>query len=138
MRKLSKKLTVGILSAMPEELGSTIDNLESLEKSKYGALEIYTGNWQGSNSLPFEIKIITAWSGWGKVSAARAATRLIGLNLKSIPKISLIIFNGVAGSVNSNLNQWDIVIASQLIQHDMDARPIFSRYTIPEIGRAHV
>lgn len=138
MRKLSKKLTVGILSAMPEELGSTLDNLESLEKSKYGTLEIYTGNWKGSNSLPYEIKIITAWSGWGKVNSAYTATRIISEAERKNCKIDIILFTGLAGAIDTSLKQWDIVIADSFIQHDMDARPIFNQFTIPNLNISQI
>ena len=73
-----------------------------------------------------------AWSGWGKVSAARAITRI----LASKNKIDLIIFTGVAGAANNNLSQWDIVIAEEVIQHDMDARPIFEKFVLPPLNKA--
>ena len=39
-----------------------------------------------------------------------------------------MLFTGVAGSAKSILKQWDIVIPNQLIQYDLDARPIFDKY----------
>ena len=30
---------------MPEEVGSTIDNLKNIETKKYGDLTIYSGDW---------------------------------------------------------------------------------------------
>ena len=44
-----------------------------------------------------------------------------------------VIFTGVAGAINSKLKQWDIIIPHKLIQHDMDARPLFKRYEIPAL-----
>ena len=46
--------------------------------------------------------------------------------------IQLLIFTGVAGAAN-NLKQWDIVFGTHLIQHDMDARPIFEKFVIPPL-----
>ena len=66
----------------------------------------------------------------GKVSAARATTRLLSVKYNKVP-IDLMIFTGVAGAVNNKLKQWDIVIADSLIQHDMDARPIYDKFVIP-------
>ena len=43
------------------------------------------------------MRLSLAWSGWGKVSAARAATRL----LASDPSIDLLVFTGVAGRCGS-------------------------------------
>jgi adenosylhomocysteine nucleosidase len=42
----------------------------------------------------------------------------------------------VAGAVATGLAIGDIVVASGLIQHDMDAAPIFPRYEVPLTGRA--
>ena len=39
---------------------------------------------------------------------------------------------------NLILNQWDIVIPSELIQHDMDARPLFPKFVIPVLKRAKI
>ena len=124
----------GILCAMPEEIGSTLNNLKNIETKTYGDLVIYSGNWCFSNtpSKSQNIYLSIAWSGWGKVSASRAATRLIGHHFKEL-KIDAIFFTGVAGAINPKLKQWDIVIPDELIQHDMDARPLFKRYEIPAL-----
>ena len=123
---------IGILGAMPEEVINGLKNLVDIKESTFGDLTIYSGNWI-NNKEDNNIFISLAWSGWGKVSASRAATRLLSLNFNGIPKVSTIIFNGVAGSANSNLSQWDIVIPSELIQYDMDARPIFEKFVIPAL-----
>ena len=125
---------IGILCAMPEEIGSTLDYLKNIKTKKYGDLIIHSGEWCFSNSFPKSqnIHLSIAWSGWGKVSAARAATRLIGHQFKK-RKIDAIFFTGVAGAINSKLKQWDIVIPYELIQHDMDARPLFKKYEIPAL-----
>ena len=65
---------LGLLAAMPEELGTILDNLENLEEKVFGDLKIYSGEWKNSGSN--KIFITCAWSGWGKVSAARATTRI--------------------------------------------------------------
>ena len=38
-----KTINIGILSAMPEEIGSTLDNLENVTLTEYGDLKIYNG-----------------------------------------------------------------------------------------------
>ena len=127
-----KTINIGILSAMPEEIGSTLDNLENVTLTEYGDLKIYNGKLK-IKVLNYDYVYITmAWSGWGKVSAARAITRI----LAGINKIDLIIFTGVAGAINKSLNQWDIVIANEIIQHDMDARPIFEKFVLPPLNKA--
>ena len=130
---------IGILCAMPEEIGSTLDNLKNIETKTYGDLKIFSGDWCFSNttSRSLNIHLSIAWSGWGKVSAARAATRLIGHHFKEL-KIDAIFFTGVAGAINSKLKQWDIVIPYELIQHDMDARPLFKKYEIPALKTVRI
>ena len=130
---------IGILCAMPEEVGSTLDNLKNIESKTYGDLKIYSGDWRFSNSSTnsLNIHLSIAWSGWGKVSAARAATRLISQQCNN-RKIDAIFFTGVAGAVNSKLKQWDIIIPYELIQHDMDARPLFKKYEIPALKTVRI
>ncbi len=115
---------------MPEEVGVILDHLESIESKMYGDFELFSGKYRYENSK--EILITTAWSGWGKVSAARATTRLLSSHLSSIP-IDIVLFTGVAGAIDKKLRQWDIILADSLIQHDMDARPLFEKYEIPAI-----
>ena len=127
-----KSINIGLLSAMPEEIGSTIENLENLTLEEYGDLKIYYGKLKKKVQNYESVFITLAWSGWGKVSAARAITRI----LSGRYKIDLIIFTGVAGAANRTLSQWDIVIANEVIQHDMDARPIFEKFVLPPLKKA--
>lgn len=121
---------IAILGAMPQEVGETIKYLEDIKIFNYGDLKITQGKWSKQNSKK-KILISVACSGWGKVSSARVATRLISLNNQPI---DLLLFTGVAGSVSKNLKQWDIVIAEKLMQHDMDARPFYDKFVIPAIA----
>lgn len=118
---------------MPEELGFTIQNLINIKKTVFGDLEIFTGRWNESSPNGDEIYLSLAWSGWGKVSSARAATRLISIRHNEIP-VEALFFTGVAGAISSELSQWDIVIPNQLIQYDMDARPLYKRFVIPALN----
>ena len=119
---------------MPEEIGCFLENLNNISEFKYGDLKIFSGKWKYSNSEKSDLLISIAWSGWGKVSAARATTRLISIPGKE--KIDLLLFTGVAGSADSLKSQWDIVIADKIVQHDMDARPIFKKFEIPALKKS--
>ena len=134
MENSIKKYNVGILSAMPEEIGNTLKNLDNLNLSQYGSLKIYNGIFKGFKNDSIEIKIFTAWSGWGKVNAAYATTRIINEAEKKNHKLDLLIFTGVAGAVDKSLNQWDILIAKSFVQHDMDARPLYDKFVIPNLN----
>ena len=122
---------------MPEELGETIKNLSEVHETVWGDLKIFSGEWVDHSIVSPNIYVSVAWSGWGKVSAARASTRILGCNYKG-KKIDMILFTGVAGAANSDLNQWDIIIPNELIQHDMDARPLFKKYIIPAINKEKI
>ena len=126
---------LGLLAAMPEELGSILNNLKNLESRKYGDLEIFSGEWVNTHNK--KILISVAWSGWGKVSSARATTRLISSFFKN-EKIDLLIFTGVAGAVDLKLKQWDVVISESVIQHDMDASPLFEKFVIPSLNKKRI
>ncbi len=111
---------------MPEEIGNALEHLKNIKEKKFGDLTIFSGEWSS------EIFITIAWSGWGKVSAARATTRLLSCNLNSRP-IDFILFTGVAGGADPFLKQWDVIISTKVIQHDMDARPMFPKFVVPAI-----
>lgn len=132
-----KEIHIGILGAMPEEIGCAIADLDDINKREFGDLVIYSGKWKGKSNINIPIYISVAWSGWGKVSASRASTRLINTKYKDI-KIDLIIFTGVAGAINTNLNQWDVIIPNLLIQHDMDATPIYEKHVIPALNKKYI
>ena len=122
---------------MPAEIGTTLENLQNQIETNWGDLRIISGEWYEPGANCPSLYISVAWSGWGKVSAARAATRIIGTLFKE-KSIDIILFTGVAGAANSKLNQWDIVIPTELVQHDMDARPFYQRYVIPALKQARI
>ena len=125
---MTQPLHVGLLGAMPEEIGSDKSHLEDLSCSEHGDLRIHRGFWGD------KVRLSLAWSGWGKVSAARAATRL----LASEPRIDLLVFTGVAGAADPGLRQWDVVLADAVVQHDMDARPLFPQFTLPALNQSQL
>ena len=119
---------------MPEEVGIILDNLKNAKSYKFGDFELFSGYINIDSSK--EIFVTTAWSGWGKVSAARATTRLLSTEYH-LP-IDFILFTGVAGGIDKRLRQWDVILADSLIQHDMDARPLFDKYVIPSINQKKI
>ena len=108
MPKLKKDLIhVGLLCAMPEEIGSTLKNIKNISQKKFGDLHIFSGEWIHPNDSLI-VFVTLAWSGWGKVSSARAATRILDSKIES-KSVDFLIFTGVAGAAKSDLNQWDII-----------------------------
>ena len=129
---MARPLHIGLLGAMPEEIGTNLQHLQDLSSTQHGDLTIHQGSWSGSNGLT--VRLTLSWSGWGKVSASRAATRLLASAAAEDP-IDLLLFTGVAGAAVPELNQWDVILADAVVQHDMDARPLCSRFTLPALDR---
>ena len=126
------KVHIGLIAAMPEEVGSALENIQFIQEKEYGDLKIFTGKWVfGENNEDF-IYVSLAWSGWGKVSAARAVTRLISMQLEFEP-VNMIVFTGLAGGIDNSLSQGDIIIPTSVMMHDMDARPLFEKFEIPPL-----
>ena len=123
---------IGILGAMPAELGQILKSLKNIKKNSYGDLDLYSGIFYRDNKKP--LFITTGWSGWGKVSAARATTRLCQSVYKS-KCIDFLLFSGVAGAIDNSLKQWDVVIADSIIQHDLDASPMFKKFVSPSLNK---
>jgi adenosylhomocysteine nucleosidase len=65
----------------------------------------------------------------GKVAAATAATGLIHAF-----EVGAILNVGVAGGAALAVKVGDIVVGTAMLQHDLDARPIFPRYEVPLTG----
>lgn len=113
---------IALVSAMQEEMQSLLDELQISETLKIGKRTYYKGNLFGK-------EVVLVFSRWGKVAAATTVTQLINSF-----KISEIIFSGVAGGLSPNLNMGDIVLGTQLIQHDMNASPLYPILEIPLLG----
>lgn len=65
-----------------------------------------------------------------KVAAASTVTTLI-----EVFGAELVVFTGVAGAVDPRLEIGDVVIGTALVQHDLDARPLFRRFEVPLLDR---
>ena len=121
---MTRPLHIGLLGAMPEEIGSDLSHLKQHSSTHHGDLTLHQGGWGDG------VRLTLAWSGWGKVCAARAATRL----LAAAPDLDLLLFTGVAGAADAALQQWDVVLADAVMQHDMNASPLFPRFTLPPLN----
>jgi adenosylhomocysteine nucleosidase len=120
---LMSKRKIGILGAMLQEIEGVVGLLSNKQKVVKGMRTYYTGTIN-------EIEVVVVFSRWGKVASATTVTHLIvefG--------ITELIFTGVAGAINAELNIGDIVIANSVVQHDLDARPLMNRFEIPLLGK---
>jgi adenosylhomocysteine nucleosidase len=115
---------LAIVSAMQEEIAALLEALSEVVVAEHGRRCYYRGTLHG-------VAVTAVFSRWGKVAAAATVTELI-----SSFGATEILFSGVAGAVDPCLAIGDIVIGTRLIQHDLDASPIFPRYEVPLLGKA--
>ena len=105
---MATNYTYGIIGAMDHEIQTFLKDLENKkEENKYG-LTFYLGKLK-----KYEVVIVKC--GVGKVNAGRTTQILIS---EYSPKY--IINTGIGGGLNNQLNIGDIVISTDLIQHDFD------------------
>ena len=98
----------GIIGAMDIEIENLVEHLENKKEENHYGLTFYSGKLK-----KYEIVIVKC--GIGKVNAGRTAQVLIS---EYSPKY--IINTGIGGGLNQQLKIGDIVISTDLIQHDFD------------------
>lgn len=106
------KVDIGIIGALEEEVSSIINMLSDYKKETAGGIDFHLGTLYGKS-------VVISRCGVGKVFAAICAQAMI---IKYSP--SLIVNTGVAGALSPELRCADIVIGSELCQHDMDTSPL--------------
>src|SRR6516165_7169907 len=117
---------LAIISAMPEEITAIVRSLVEVTTQTLGHRQYHAGNFE-------DTPVVVVFSGWGKVAAAATTTQLIASY-----DVTDIVFTGVAGAIRHGLSIGDVVVGSELIQHDLDASPIFPRYEVPLLGKARL
>ena len=118
-------MRLGIISALSEEQQGLVEAMQSPYKLIHGQREYWVGQL-------WEIDAVCVLSRIGKVAAAMTATTLVEKF-----GVTHILFTGVAGAGDKTVNVGDIVVAESLVQHDMDASPLFPRFEVPLTGLTH-
>lgn len=115
---------IGIIGAMVEEIELLHQHVQVTANVTKAGITYYEGTWHGKS-------VIYCKSGVGKVNAAVCTQIMIDLGA------DCVLFTGVAGAVDPQLNIGDIVVSTSCIQHDMDCSPLgFARGVIPFHARS--
>ena len=101
--------TIGIIGAMEVEVAILKEKMEDVLNIKKASMDFYEGILAGK-------KVVVVRSGIGKVNAGICAQILA-----DVFSVDAIINTGIAGSLNKNINIGDIVLSTDVVQHDMDA-----------------
>jgi adenosylhomocysteine nucleosidase len=116
---------VAIVSAMHDELSALLPVLCNPRSVRLAGREFAHGEIHGH-------PVVLVLSGIGKVAATATAVLLLHeFNARQL------VFTGVAGGLRHDVKVGDVVVARQLLQHDMDASPLFPRFEVPLTGRSH-
>lgn len=101
-------MVIGIISAMSEELELLLNDMVVEEKTVKANMTFHKGKVWGKD-------VVAVVSGIGKVNAAVCTQILI-----SEYKVNSVINVGVAGGIGKDIYPGDVVVAENLVQHDVD------------------
>jgi adenosylhomocysteine nucleosidase len=115
---------IAVVSAMHEELRALLPQMQDVRRVVRAGREFHVGQLH-------DRPVVLVLSGIGKVAAATTVSVLAG---EFGPRA--LLFTGVAGGLGPGVRVGDVVLARELLQHDMDASPLFARYEVPLTGRS--
>ncbi len=99
---------LGIIGAMAEEVEALRAQMSDVDEACHAGIMVACGNYKNT-------PIALAQSGIGKVNATICTQMLIDLY-----QPEKMIFSGVAGGLLPNMRAGDIIIASHVVEYDMD------------------
>ncbi|CAN5603526.1 5'-methylthioadenosine/adenosylhomocysteine nucleosidase [soil metagenome] len=100
-------MRIGIIGAMDEAMACMRDALAGAEEQLGGGFTLYRGELEGK-------EVVVSKSGIGKVNAAVSTQCLL------LEGVDAVIFTGVAGALDPELGVGDLVVSTDLVQHDVD------------------
>jgi len=118
---------VGILAAMAPELDAVLADFEAPRSAEQlVGRTFHRGVLHGHAA-------VAVIAGIGKTAVATTTTLLIDRY-----RVERVVLVGAAGRVATTLALGDVVVATELVHHDLDARPIFPRYHVPTLGASRL
>ena len=115
---------VAVVGAMHEEIDAIRPCLADVRVVRRAGRDFEFGRLDGRD-------LVLVRCGIGKVAAATTAAVLLDAF-----DVQALLFTGVAGGLAEGVRVGDIVVARSLLQHDMDASPLFPRWEVPLTGCA--
>lgn len=100
---------IGIIGAMEEEVAVLKQEMNIEEVCEYASMQFYKGTLCGK-------QVVIVRSGIGKVNAGICAQILADKFA-----VDVLINTGIAGSLDAAIDIGDMVISTDLVEHDMDA-----------------
>lgn len=117
--------TIGIMAAMHDEIAGLVQEMGlDVKVHRMGQRDYHVGILHGQRCVVVLARI-------GKVAAAATTVTLIREF-----GVQEIIFTGLAGAISPDVRVGDVVLGRCLLQHDIDASPLFAKYEVPLLGRS--
>ncbi len=102
-------MRIGIIGAMDEEVAVLKEEMKIDSVTEYASMQFYQGELCGKD-------VVIVRSGIGKVNAA-ICTQILADKFD----VEVLINTGIAGSLDAAIDIGDMVISTDLVEHDMDA-----------------
>lgn len=100
---------LGIIGAMKQEVAEIKQAMENITVERVAGMDFYKGTLKGKDAVVVQ-------SGIGKVNAA-VCTQILADRYG----VNAVINTGVAGSLKNEIGIGDVVLSTDLVQHDVDA-----------------
>lgn len=101
-------MKIAVMGAMPEEIAPILQKVGEYKTTKFAGNTYYEANYQG-------VELVIAYSKIGKVFSTLTATTMIERF-----GATKLLFSGVAGAISPELQVGDLIVATELSQHDLD------------------
>ncbi|MEA1917859.1 MAG: 5'-methylthioadenosine/S-adenosylhomocysteine nucleosidase, partial [Campylobacterota bacterium] len=101
-------MKIAIMGAMQEEIKPILEMIGDYKTTAYAGNTYYEASYKN-------LELVVAYSKIGKVFSTLTATTMI-----EHFGAEKLLFSGVAGAVNPELKVGDLIVATELVQHDVD------------------
>ncbi|MCY7304852.1 MAG: 5'-methylthioadenosine/adenosylhomocysteine nucleosidase [Rhodoferax sp.] len=115
---------LAIVAAMEEELRAVLAQMPNAQVVSAAGRAYWCGHLHGQ-------AVVAVLSRIGKVAAATTTTALLERF-----RARAVVFTGDAGGLADGVRVGDLIVAETLLQHDMDASPLFPRHEVPLYGHS--